>query len=233
MRIPVFVLLAALFAGPAPAVAAPARPVLVELFTSQGCSSCPPADVVLTRLAADRGVVAVSRPVTYWDGLGWKDSFARPENTARQRAYAARFASDSVYTPQAVVGGTAQGLGANEALLRRLVKAQRPDADVRIARAADAFTVTLSGRAGAPSEVRLIGLRRSGVADVKRGENGGRTLHYTNVVTAERVLARWSGGAMTLTVPRADPALRGADGIAVVLQPAALGPVRGAAVTTM
>jgi hypothetical protein len=222
-----FLVALASLATAVPAVAAP--PVLVELFTSQGCSSCPPADVVLTRLAREPGIVAISRPVTYWDGLGWKDSFARPENTQRQRAYAARFGSASVYTPQAVVGGSAEGLGANEKLLRRLVAAQRPDAAVNISRGPEGFTVALSGPQGATAEVRLIGLRRHGTADVRRGENGGRRLHYTNVVTAERVLARWSGGAKTFSVARTDPALRGADRLAVVVQPAALGPVRGAA----
>ena len=110
------------------AAAAPSTepPVVIELFTSQGCSSCPPADRLLATLARDPGVIAVSRPVTYWDRLGWKDTLAREENTRRQYAYAARFRRDGVYTPQAVVDGRYQTVGSDrEALVALLATARR------------------------------------------------------------------------------------------------------------
>ena len=98
-----------------------AEPVLVELFTSQGCSSCPPADRLAARLAPEPGVVVISRPVTYWDRLGWKDTLARPENTDLQRAYARRTLAgrNGVYTPQTVVDGEFGAVGSQESRLRR------------------------------------------------------------------------------------------------------------------
>ncbi len=107
----------------AAATPAASAPVAIELFTSQGCSSCPPADAALARLAQDPGVVAITRPVTYWDALGWKDTLAREENTRLQRGYAARQQSHSVYTPEAVVQGEAGTVGSREAEVRRMVAA--------------------------------------------------------------------------------------------------------------
>ncbi len=113
-------------AGSSSGGAAPAaHPVAVELFTSQGCSSCPPADAVLARLARDPEVVAISRPVTYWDQLGWKDTLAPQANTDLQRAYADHDGSGRVYTPQAVVQGAEGVVGAQEANIRKLIAAAR------------------------------------------------------------------------------------------------------------
>jgi hypothetical protein len=103
-----------------PAPATMLRPVLVELFTSQGCSSCPPADEFLDRLAREPGIVAISRPVTSWDALGWRDTLAREENTRLQRAYAARH-GDEAYTPQAVVQGRVLLIGGREGAVHRAI----------------------------------------------------------------------------------------------------------------
>ena len=104
-----------------PADAAALRPVLVELFTSQGCPSCPPADEFLDRLAREPAIVAISRHVTYWDRPDWRDTMARPENTERQRAYAARH-GDEAYTPQAVVQGRVLLIGGREGAVHRAIE---------------------------------------------------------------------------------------------------------------
>ncbi len=107
-------------------VAANSPPILIELFTSQGCSSCPPADRVLAKIDGQMAIVALSRPVTYWDRLGWKDTLARPANDVRQRRYAARgLPGGGVYTPEAVVQGRQAVVGSDEAQLRRLIASAR------------------------------------------------------------------------------------------------------------
>ncbi len=115
-------------------------PVAVELFTSQGCSSCPPADVLMSKLAREPNIVVLTRPVTYWDKLGWKDTLAREENTSLQRSYAARGGEGSgVYTPQAMVQGRMAAVGSNEGQLRRLIHAEKRRPGPTIAARATAF----------------------------------------------------------------------------------------------
>ena len=122
--VPALLALAAEAAPPTP----PAKmtPVAVELFTSQGCSSCPPADALIEKLAKEPNIIAITRPVTYWDNMGWKDTLGREANTALQRSYAARGGEGSgVYTPQAMVQGEAAAVGSSEAKLRRLCAAEK------------------------------------------------------------------------------------------------------------
>lgn len=200
-----------------------AAPVVVELFTSQGCSSCPPADAVLARLAADPGVVAISRPVTYWDRLGWKDTLARPANTALQAAYAARLGGGS-YTPEIVVGGRAGVVGSREGEVRRLIAAQAFAAAPRLAvtRTGGGARVTLAG-AGS-GQVILIAFAPRVAVSVANGENGGRRIVYSNVLRAERVLGEWRGGQAGFAVPQA--ALAGAgEGHAVIVRQGDAGPI--------
>ena len=213
--------------GPAAVVAAaPAAPVVVELFTSQGCSSCPPADAVLERLARQPGVVAVSRPVTYWDRLGWKDTLAREANTALQRRYAARQGGDRVYTPQAVVQGDRGLVGSREADLRKLVAAtsRRPGPSLSIA----GNLVRLHGTAKARASVTLLALRSSVPVRIGRGENTGRLIRYTNVVAAERSLGTWSGGPARFAIPAEALRTRGADRHALIVQVEGGGPILAA-----
>lgn len=213
-----------------PPTAPPARAlrtVAVELFTSQGCSSCPPADEVLQRIASEPGVVVMSRPVTYWDRLGWPDTLARSENDQRQFAYARRMRLDDYYTPQAVVQGGAQLIGSHEARLRtRIAEARRASGPalsverggVRIA----------GGRTGGPAEVRVVALRSRADVAIRRGENAGRRIRYTNVVIDEQVIGRWSGGAALVPVPARAIRVAGADRYAVIVQAPEGGPILAA-----
>lgn len=213
-----------------------AGPVVAELFTSQGCSSCPPADAVAARLARDPAILVISRPVTYWDRLGWKDSLGRDENTRLQRQYGDRaFAGANIYTPQLVIDGTTQSVGSQEAKARDLIarasaaRVQR-GISVRVSGAGDgARSVELDGKPGAGAEVMLIALSSRETVKIGRGENGGRQVSYTNVVIGERSLGAWASGTKSFTVPAAQLATPGADRYVVVVRRGAGGAIIGSA----
>lgn len=217
---------------PAPPVrvAAALHPVVVELFTAQGCSSCPPADAALERFAQDPNVVAISRPVTYWDSLGWRDTLARPANTALQRAYAARRHSNEVYTPQAIVQGTVALVGGRTGAIHRAIDetTARPAPGLRFENGAGGRVLVLNGATPRPAEIRLLALRAQVPVAIGRGENGGRTVDYVNVVVAEDVIGAWRGGALRLQVPAARLRVPGADRYAIIVQEPDAGPILAA-----
>jgi hypothetical protein len=193
-----FVLAARTAAAPAPAGA----PVLVELFTSEGCSSCPPADRLLARLAADQPVsgalvVALSLHVDYWNRLGWEDPFSSARFTERQAAYATHFGSAGrVYTPQMVVDGRTELVGSDERAARRAIEEtiREPKAFIRvIPDGADAVRVTVAG-APAGADVILAVVEDGLASDVTRGENAGKRLAHT-AVARELVVAGRMGPA--------------------------------------
>lgn len=214
-------------AKPQPAAIAAAQPVLVELFTSQGCSSCPPADKVLEGIAKQPNIVAISRPVTYWDRLGWKDTLAREANTTLQRAYATKgHGGAGVYTPQAVVQGESGVVGSQLTPLTQLIRraGQAPQPKLTVASGA----VAIEGRAAAPATVTLIALKSRASVDIGNGENGGRTVNYTNVVLDERPLGDWRGGKASFAIPSAALKIAGADRYALVVQQGPAGKVLAA-----
>lgn len=213
---------------------------VIELFTSQGCSSCPPADAALVDFAADPDVLALGYHVDYWDYLGWKDTLASPENTARQRAYAKTLGSRTVYTPQAVINGRAHMNGGDRSAIRSALRAHRASGDglsvpVSVEVANDRLSVSVGdGRkpAGADTLLTIAYFRQRSAVEIERGENAGRRLVYANAVTAQRTLGMWDGGPMSIDLPKSKVAEHAADGCAVLLQMAidgAPGPVLGAA----
>jgi hypothetical protein len=221
---------AAPVAGPAVSPGISGHPVAVELFTSQGCSSCPPADALLARLARDPKVVAITRPVTYWDRLGWTDTLAMPANTALQQGYAARrIAGAGVYTPQAVVQGIAGTVGSREANLTRLIAqhAARPEIGIAVRQGARP-AVTLSGKPGTAAIVQLVGLDSSETVRIGAGENGGRDVTYVNVLRNEVRLAEWAGGSRTIEIDRSQAGGRGVDRYAVIVRQGDAGPILAA-----
>jgi hypothetical protein len=200
-----------------PASTAPDAPVLVELFTSQGCSSCPPADVVLADLADEPGIVALSRPVTYWDRLGWRDTLAREANTLQQRAYAARgVGGGGVYTPGAVVNGKDGLIGSQEAGLRRLIAAAHTAPDHRLT--VNGSTASTRGVVSGAAELRFVAVANLRTVRIGSGENGGRTVRYHNVVLDEASVGCTAGAACTAAAPTWIANLSDKDRIAVVLQ---------------
>jgi hypothetical protein len=203
--------------------------VVVELFTSEGCSSCPPADEVLSDLARSRpDVLPLAFHITYWDRLGWPDPFALRAATDRQRAYAATLGLDSIYTPQMVVDGKLDVVGSDRGgvldALRHAAAALPPTVSLRLARAGGQVTLDVGegGRAREGS-LLLVGYDAAHRTSVARGENAGRTLTESNVVRGLVRVADWHGAK--LTVQAAAPA---GERLAAILQ-APDGQVLGAA----
>ena len=178
---------------------------VVELFTSQGCSSCPPADALLAELASARpDVLALAFHVTYWDRLGWKDPYSLPLATERQRHYAGLWGDGSIYTPQLVAGGRYQAIGSDRpAVLSALAAAGADRAAVPLRLASDPAGVTLDVGAGHGRAILfLVGFDPSHVTRIGRGENGGRTLTNINVVRSLATAGVWQGDALTLHAPK-------------------------------
>lgn len=204
------------------------RPVVVELFTSQGCAACPPADEFLGRLAREPNIIAISRPVTSWDRFGWRDTLARPENTQLQERYAIRYHEDG-YTPQAVVQGRVMLVGGREGAVHRAIDEYRADAGAAPRLSVANGVLVLDGTAARPAEVRLVALRSRASVPIGRGENSGHTVDYFNVVIGETALGIWRGGPLRLPIPAAQLHVAGADRYAVIVQEPGAGPVITAA----
>ncbi len=199
------------------------EPVLVELFTSQGCSSCPPADKVAAKIAPSPGLVVIARPVTYWDRLGWKDTLARESNTQLQQAYARRGleGQNGVYTPQVVVNGRFGTVGSRELDVRRGIAHNSGAGNVAIRvnnLGSEGFGVGLGGDADKAAELVLVAVTRAVEVGIGNGENSGRSVTYTNVLRDEAKIASWSGGKASLVVSPAQLKVKGADAYALVLR---------------
>jgi hypothetical protein len=194
-------LLAVLSLALSSAVCAAERPRgVVELFTSQGCSSCPAADLVLGELAGDPSLIVMSMPVDYWDYIGWKDTLASPECTKRQKGYAAARGDGQVYTPQAVIDGLVHVVGANRddivsAVASKALAKGALTLDVAINAAGGRLSVDVGAGAAQPASVVLLEIEPQATVAVGRGENEGRTLTYTNVVRKMTRLGEWNGAA--------------------------------------
>jgi len=225
--------------GSAPVQVAEApSPTVVELFTSQGCSSCPPADKFLGELAERPDLLALSIHVDYWDYIGWKDPFASPANTRRQHDYARTLKLRYVYTPQMVIQGMSHATGSDRSsVLGRITEAQalpRLPVTIRHAQGRIEITVAAAGPAagnGAAKQEAAVwlaafDLRRE--TAIKRGENGGRTLAYHNVVRNMVRVGTWTGEALSLSSALADLGGR-PEGCAVIVQSLATGRILGAA----
>jgi hypothetical protein len=188
-----------------------AHPTVVELFQSQGCSSCPPANANLLTVADRPDILALSFGVTYWDDLGWKDTFATPQYTARQRDYAHGLGHANVFTPQVVVNGRRDGVGADPRDFAGLIRAgERGLSGPAVTIGGGTVTV---GAANAPAKAADVWLARYDPRIVqiaiKRGENGGKTLPHRNVVRELVRLGAWNGKAESLALPASrDPNLR-------------------------
>jgi hypothetical protein len=196
---------------------------VIELFTSQGCSSCPPADALLGELAQDPRIVALTLPVDYWDYLGWKDTLASHAYTERQRGYADARGDRKVYTPQVVVNGLAHAVGSDrsaieQAIVRTNGGAKSLTIEAGLERAGDG--VALSVAPGqAPSEgadVLLAWVDSIKWVRIERGENTGREIAYHNVVRRLSSVGRWTGAALRLELP--DILLTPGQRLAVIVQ---------------
>jgi len=218
---------------------------VVELFTSQGCSSCPPADKIIGELAKDPSIIALSMPIDYWDYLGWKDTLADSRFTARQKAYSKVRGDREVYTPQAVVNGEAHVIGSDRAGIESAIGATRRtdgvmSVPVTMTQSGKQITVSVAASNKSPApmhgEVWLCSISRSVPISIGRGENGGRDLTYYNVVRNLVKVGDWNGSAGSWTVPLDSVVHDGVDGAVVLVQDGNRdkpGPMLGAAYTPL
>jgi hypothetical protein len=216
--------------GPVLAGENPGNPVVVELFTSQGCPSCPRADTFLQELAARDDVLALAMHVDYWDYIGWKDIFADPAYTARQRAYAKTGGRRMIYTPQMIINGEEHVVGNRPRDVVDVIdrhKSRPPYVALVIER--DGSTLRITADAAEPLEdaltVQLIRYRPQATVDIKRGENAGRQLSYANIVTELTVLQTWD----TNEPLRLEASVSGSLPVVVLLQHEGHGPVAAVA----
>lgn len=209
-----------------------AAPVVVELFTSQGCNSCPPADALLGELAQRSNLIALAFHVDYWNYIGWEDPFSSPEATQPQRDYARSLGLSSVYTPQMVIDGSLDAVGSDRAKVNRAIAAVSQHGKIPIAIAAGpagGWRATIPAtEIDQPATVWLALYDRQHITPVKRGENAGATLTDYNIVREFRRIGQWDGAKLDLPldIEATDLADRG---FAIIVQAGAAGPILGAA----
>jgi hypothetical protein len=211
-----------------PAAAETKSPVVVELFTSQGCSSCPPAEAFLGELAKRPDVLALELHVDYWDYIGWKDPFGSPTYVERQRAYGASLGERYVYTPQMVINGQTHEVGSKRYLVEKKIALVRdssvPGPDVKLERVEDSVRVRISGdKSVGPYDIFFVTFDAKHETKVLRGENRGETLVNTNIVRAWDRVGQWLGEPVDLMVSLAGK--KGDGGCAVIVQAANHGPI--------
>ncbi|WP_415403441.1 DUF1223 domain-containing protein [Tateyamaria sp. SN3-11] len=218
--------------GAVTALSAPAQaqsPVVVELFTSQGCSSCPPADKLMHDLAQRDDVIALALHVDYWDYIGWKDEFADPNYSKRQRGYAIEAGRRSVYTPQMIINGTTDIVGARPMELSKAISehaAKPPVVALDVTRAGDVVSISATtAHRGAPLLVHMVRYQPSRTAKITRGENAGHTLTYANVTEDWKILQEWDG----VTELALEAQAKGEHPLVVMIQEGRTGPILAAA----
>ena len=195
---------------------------VVELFTSQGCSSCPPADKALETLAREGKVVALAYHVDYWNYLGWADTMASKENTERQYAYARMFGRSGVYTPQAVINGREHRNGADLKGIRERIaelSAQDKGLPVRVSAAIvnDEIRIRI-GKGAGKANVIVAYFDKERAVDIDRGENRGRKIKYWHAVTNIETIGMWEGAETNLVLPAAVLARKDKTGCAILVQ---------------
>jgi hypothetical protein len=176
------------------AAGAETRPVVLELFTSEGCSSCPPAEVIVNELALRPNVLPLSFHVDYWDDLGWRDRYSLASATERQRVYARTLGRSSVYTPQAVIDGFRDVVGSQRSAVMEAIAGHRDGVATSVSVSSGTIHIHVgAGSDSATAEVLLVGYLREATTPIGRGENSGRTLKESNIVLWLHELGRWNG----------------------------------------
>ena len=211
--------------------------VVIELYTSQGCSSCPPADKLVGKLAERDDVIALTFPVDYWDYLGWKDTLASPAYSARQRAYAKARGDGQVYTPQVVIDGSSHEVGSHASAIKRAIsrsrdKQKNAHVEMTMHTQDDRLIITVGaapeGTRVKPATIWLALVKKSQAVKITRGENRGRTITYHRVVRDMTPIGHWKGEEVSIKLPKHHLQNTDADGCTVLLQQDTAGPVLAA-----
>ena len=208
---------------------------VVELFTSQGCSSCVSADAYFAELAERDDLVAISLHVDYWDYLGWRDTLGDPANTARQRDYAAVRGTRRIYTPQITVNGRSDHVGSDRATVEAAIARSALPVPIMIRQGNGTLEIEVAARPLPrpwPATIRLVLLTSEAVVKIERGENAGATIDYYNVVREMRPIGMWDGDSVKITLPEDEIMADGVDACAILVQedlPNGPGAILGAA----
>ena len=213
------------------------RTSVLELYTSQGCKSCPQADKNLASYADDPNVLALSFHVNYWDYMGWRDTLASQDNTDRQNAYRNSFNAKMVYTPQAIVNGAAEMNGNDADVVKKHLADNKLNVPVSITKLDDgrlSIEIAAGEKPEKPVHVVMFYLRDSVTIPIDKGENAGQSVTYRNTVTDINTIGMWDGKALKIELPASELTRKDVSGCAVVLQESnsekALGPIHGAAI---
>ena len=210
-------------------VAATPRPAVVELFTAEGCNSCPPAEAYIGELANRGDVLALAFHVDYWDALGWRDRFEWSGATARQRRYGEVLRLRNVYTPQVILDGRTDYVGSNRSVISKALEVPRVGVPVTLSVDDGKIHVKLeASELGRASEVILVSYLRKATSSISRGENAGRTLDEYNIVRSMHTLGHWDGSTRDFAA-RLESLPRDATDIAVLVQASGQGAIVGAA----
>lgn len=213
---------------------------VVELFTSQGCNSCPPADKLLGELAQDEKLIALSVPVDYWDYLGWRDTLALNEHSLRQKGYSASRGDRQIYTPQAVINGVAETTGSNRSAIDAVIAAsdttKKMNVPVSLKQNGASLDLNVGAGKGDKATIWVLSVSKSVPVVIKKGENKGKTITYVNAVRAWTPAGEWDGKPLKTSIRIADLETTGADTCVVILQAGTKempGPIRGAAIISL
>lgn len=211
------------------AASAPTRPIVLELFTSQGCSSCPPAEAYLGQLSTRPDVIALAFHVDYWDDQGWRDRFALRQSVERQDIYARNLHHSTVYTPELVIDGRSDAIGADSRAVANALHESRSNVPLTVSLRNAALLVDIGAQPQSTAcDVWLVPYLRHARSAIGRGENAGRNLEEFNIVRELRALGAWNGAAQSFTIPLSSLPPDSTD-VAVLVQPKGQGPIIGAA----
>ncbi|HEY6640862.1 DUF1223 domain-containing protein [Povalibacter sp.] len=228
----IFLSMVVMSASALPAITSAAPSVVIELFTSQGCSSCPPADALLGELARRPDIVALAYHVDYWDDLGWKDAFSIPEAAQRQRGYVSRLSRAGAFTPQAVVSGDTSLIGSNRMQMNEAIAIDRDTLPIDLSKVDANLRIRFPESWQETMDVYVVSYLDHATTQVGRGENAKKSLQEFNVVRSVKRIGRWNGKPQTMTVALATFP-RDATAVAVLLQRSGQGAIAGAATTTL
>ena len=222
----ILALAGALAIGGTPARAIEPPRAVVELFTSQGCSSCPPADAFMGKLSTADDLITLTFPVDYWDYLGWRDTLASRANSTRQREYARERGDGAVYTPQIVINGRSHIIGSDRKAVaseieRQGIEGKAPSVPVTIEASEKSLAITIGNGpppASGEATLWLAAFMARATVRIGNGENRGRTITYYHVVRSLRPIGMWMGKTVSLVLPKKEIIKDGIDGLAVLLQ---------------